>query len=262
MRKAIMITAVLAILIIAWIAFCGYQWSWGPFHSLHDVKTAKLPGNGAQYAMENQNVIEGSSLAGKRIIFLGSSVTYGAASQGVSFADFIAQRNGCEAIKEAVSGTTLMDNGSDSYVSRLKRLQVAGTPNLFVCQLSTNDASRNKPVGAVSDSFSMEEFDTKTTAGAIEYIIAYAKEVYGCPVVFYTSPRYDSEAYGKLVVLLEEIRQKWGISVIDMWNDEAFNDISDEQRTLYLADPVHPTKAGYLDWWTPYFESSLSEILK
>lgn len=54
------------------------------------------------------------------MIFLGSSVTYGAASQGVSFADFIARRNGCEAIKEAVSGTTLVDNGSDSYVSRLK----------------------------------------------------------------------------------------------------------------------------------------------
>lgn len=260
MKKTAMII-ISAVLVIAWIAFCGYQWSWGPFHSLHNVKTARLPGNEAQYAVENQNIIECSPLAGKRIIFLGSSVTYGAASQGVSFADFIARRNGCETIKEAVSGTTLVDNGSDSYVSRLKRLNAAGDVDLFVCQLSTNDASRKMPVGTVSDSFSMEDFDTQTTAGAIEYIIAYAKEVYGCPVVFYTSPRYDSEAYGKLVELLEEIQAKWGISVIDMWNDEAFNDISDEQREFYLADPVHPTKAGYLEWWTPYFESSLSEAL-
>lgn len=262
MKKAVIIIIISAILVAAWIAFCGYQWSWGPFNSLHDVKTAKLPGNGAQYAVENQNTIENSPLAGKRIIFLGSSVTYGAASQGASFADYIARRNGCEAIKEAVSGTTLMDNGGDSYVSRLKRLNAAGGIDLFVCQLSTNDASRKMPVGTVSDSFSIEDFDTKTTAGAIEYIIAYAKEVYGCPVVFYTSPRYNSEAYGELVVLLKQIQTKWGISVIDMWNDEAFNDISDEQCTLYLADPVHPTKAGYLEWWTPYFESSLSEILK
>lgn len=212
--------------------------------------------------MENQNFIEGSPLTGKRIIFLGSSVTYGAASNGVSFADFIARRNGCEAIKEAVSGTTLMDNGSDSYVSRLKRLEVKGEVDLFVCQLSTNDASQNQPVGTVSDSFAMEDFDTKTTAGAIEFIIAYAKEAYGCPVVFYTNPRFDSDAYGRLVMLLEEVRQKWEISVIDMWNDEAFNDISEEQRTLYYADPIHPTRAGYLEWWTPCFERFLSEILK
>ena len=262
MKKAVKIAAILAVVVIAWIAFCGYQWSWGPFNSLHDVKTAKLPGNGVQYAVENQNIIEGSPLSGKRIVFLGSSVTYGAASQGASFVDFIARRNGCEATKEAVSGTTLMDNGSDSYVSRLKRLNAAGGIDLFVCQLSTNDASRKMLVGTVSDSFSMEDFDTKTTAGAIEYIIAYAKEVYGCPVVFYTSPEYNSEAYGELVVLLKQIQAKWEISVIDMWNDETFNDISDEQRTLYLADSIHPTKAGYLEWWTPYFESSLSEILK
>lgn len=28
----------------AWTAFCGYQWSWGPFHKLHDIKTSNLPG--------------------------------------------------------------------------------------------------------------------------------------------------------------------------------------------------------------------------
>lgn len=212
--------------------------------------------------MKNQNVIEGNPISGKRIIFLGSSVTYGAASKGVSFADFIAQRNGCEAIKEAVSGTTLMDNGSDSYVSRLRMLNAEGKIDLFLCQLSTNDASRRSPVGTLSENFSMEDFDTKTTAGAIEYIIAYAKKKYGCTVVFYTSPRYDSKEYGKLVELLEKIRKKWGISVIDMWNDDSFNKISDEQRAKYLADPIHPTKAGYLEWWTPYFESSVSEILK
>ena len=43
----------------------------------------------------------------KTIIFLGSSVTYGAASGGVSFADVICRNYGYNMIKEAVSGTTL-----------------------------------------------------------------------------------------------------------------------------------------------------------
>ena len=41
-----------------------------------------------------------------RIIFLGSSVTYGSASGGVSFADMICEKNGYDLVKEAVSGTT------------------------------------------------------------------------------------------------------------------------------------------------------------
>ncbi len=45
----------------------------------------------------------------KKIIFLGSSVTYGSAAGGVSFPDPICKKNGYEMIKEAVSGTTLVD---------------------------------------------------------------------------------------------------------------------------------------------------------
>ena len=59
-------------------------------------------------------------LQGKHIVFLGSSVTYGSASGGVSFADFIAARNGCTVTKEAVSGTTLVDNGPASFMSLMK----------------------------------------------------------------------------------------------------------------------------------------------
>jgi len=262
MKKALPVLLIVAVLVVAWIAFCGYQWSWGPFHWLHDVKTSKLPGNAAQYAVEKHPRLKESALTGKRIVFLGSSVTYGAASKGVSFADYLAVRNGCESIKEAVSGTTLADNSADSYISRLNRLAVDGKIDLFVCQLSTNDATQKKPLGVVSDSLVMDEFDTKTVAGAIEYIIAFAEETYDCPVVFYTNPPYDSAAYADMVELLNQIARKWDITVIDMWNDEAFHAISEEQRGLYMADAIHPTQAGYLEWWTPYFESILEEIMK
>ena len=41
-------------------------------------------------------------LNGKHIVFLGSSVTYGAASNGVSFVDFLAERTGCRVTKDVV----------------------------------------------------------------------------------------------------------------------------------------------------------------
>ncbi len=153
---------------IGWIAFCGYTWSWGPFHRLHDVKTAGHPGNAAKCAPEAQAKLPDSALTGKRIVCLGSSVTYGALAMGVSFADYLGIRDGCEIVKEAVSGTTLVDNGPDSYISRMKRMSVEGPIDLFLCQLSTNDASQAKPLGTVTDSRDIAAFDTGTVAGAIE----------------------------------------------------------------------------------------------
>lgn len=65
------------------------------------------PGNAEEYDVKNVAPIEPGILTGKSILFLGSSVTLGTASEGVSFADYIAKRNGCEFLKEAVGSTTL-----------------------------------------------------------------------------------------------------------------------------------------------------------
>ena len=199
-------------------------------------------------------------LAGKKIIFLGSSVTYGAASQGVSFVDFLASHDHCVVYKEAVSGTTLVDDGPDSYISRMKNLQVPEA-NLFVCQLSTNDATQKKPLGTIASSTDPADFDTHTITGAIEYVIAYARKTWNCPVAFYTNPPYADDNYRCMVERLSQIAEKWGISVIDLWDNEAFNRISEEQHTLYMNDPIHPTRIGYLEWWLPEFENKLCQFI-
>ena len=193
-------------------------------------------------------------LNGKHIVFLGSSVTYGAASNGVSFVDFLAEKMGCRVTKEAVSGTTLVDDAPDSYICRMKKLNPEMKVDLFVCQLSTNDATQMKELGEACRTYDMDDFDTLTVAGAIEYIIAYARKTWKCPVAFYTSPRYDSARYAAMVGLLQTIRRKWDIVLIDLWNDSVFNDITAGQRSRYMADPIHPTREGYLEWWTPYFK--------
>ena len=199
-------------------------------------------------------------LAGKHLVFLGSSVTYGSASGGESFADFIGIRNHCRITKEAVSGTTLVDEGSDSYIARLKKLDRNENADIFVCQLSTNDASLKKPLGCISDSVDMDRFDTKTVVGAVEYIAAYAGAVWDCPVVFYTNPRYKSEEYDRMVALLHRIAAKWNITVIDMWNDAVFCALGTAEQA-WMADSIHPTRAGYLEWWTPYMELALRALL-
>ena len=196
-----------------------------------------------------------------KIVFLGSSVTYGSAAGGVSFADILCEKNGYEMVKEAVSGTTLVDEDESSYVSRLKTIET-DSPDLFICQLSTNDATQNKPLGKIAEGKDIDSFDVKTVAGAIEYILAYVSEKWGCPMAFYTGTRYDSKIYEEMVSLIKEIASKWGIHLINLWDEPSFNAVSEEEYWRFMNDPIHPNIVGYREWWTPFFEKRIKEIIE
>ena len=244
------------------------------------LENRELPGNAAKYRIvggsagstvgtdpESSAAAGGSagSTAGadwknKRILFLGSSVTYGARSGGRSFADDLAIRNGFICVKEAVSGTTLADVERASYVQRLiHNVDRTQKYDLLICQLSTNDATKGLPLGKIAeDDFEPSHFAISTILGAMEYIIAWTKENLHCPVAFYTGTKYDSAQYEAMVEALLKLRGKWGVGVIDLWHG-LNTDIP--EYDLYMADPIHPTRAGYRDWWTPFMEKELGKIM-
>ena len=186
-------------------------------------------------------------LKGKNVLFLGSSVTYGSASGGISFADIMAEQCGFNCIKEAVSGTNLADIGENSYVSRLKRLSNLPKIDLFVCQLSTNDASRKIPIEKIEE--------------AILFIADYAKNNFKCPIVFYTNTYYDDEGYFKMVELLKRLVKELEIFIINLYDDCEMRSVSQADYKLYMKDRIHPTLIGYKEWWTPKFIGFLEGIL-
>lgn len=251
------IVVVLAVLQICILGYFGI----GPLGFVYKIRMNDLPGNRAEYDFSQIVPMENSPLAGKQMAILGSSVAYGEASEGYAVGEYLCARFGCELTKETVSGTTLVAGKKNSYVSRLYNLDPEANFDLFICQLSTNDATMRKPLGEISGSKNLEDFDTSTITGAMEYIICYAQETWGCPVVFFTGSRYDSEAYGAMVDRLLELQEKWGIWVLDLWSSDEFNAISDAKRDLYMNDGIHPTKAGYRDWWGPEQERQLLEYL-
>jgi lysophospholipase L1-like esterase len=220
-------------------------------------------GNKRQFDVENVPIINYSPLEGKNIIFLGSSVTVGSCSGGVSFVQYLEKRDSIKVIEEAVSGTTLVTTSKNNYIDRMKNnLDKIASVDCFLCQLSTNDISFKKPLGKISDSMNVEDFDTKTITGAIEYIIGYAKKTWKCPVVFYTDTYYGNVKYKELVDRLLDIQKKWNIGVIDLLNNEKMKSIDKKKYNLYMANPIHPTKAGYLEWWTPVMEEYLYSFLE
>ena len=157
-----------------------------------NIPHTELPGNAEKFHPENIQPHTESPLKGKTIIYLGSSVTYGSDSIGVSFVEYIDRLDGTTSVKEAVSGTTLVtkdDASGSSYIPRMKTINPDIPADAFICQLSTNDATRHMPLGTISEGFELTDFDTETVAGAIEYIIAYAEKTWHCPVLFYTGTR-------------------------------------------------------------------------
>ena len=203
--------------------------------------------------------MKNSPLAGGRIAALGSSVF--AADPAVG--EYLAIRFDTELIKEAISGTTLCDINEMSYVSRLKNIDPSAEIDLFVCQLSTNDATKGLDLGAVSDSKDIDSFDTMTVAGALEHIIAYAQTTWNCPFMIVIGSRYESPAYEAMTELVPQLQEKWGIGVIDLWHNEEINDISDDLRAAYIAaDGIHPTTEGYRLWWGPALEAAVLDYLK
>lgn len=255
------VVAVVLVLTLAQLLVLGILGGIGPFGFIRENKIKNHPGNKPEYDFSQLTAMENSPLAGGKIAVLGSSVAQGAASEGYAVGEYLAARFDCALTKEAVGGTTLVDDGKSSYVQRMYKLDKSEPFDLFVCQLSTNDATKRKPLGEISDSKNLEDFDTFTITGAMECIICYAQETWDCPVVFFTDSRYDSEAYGAMVDRLLELQEKWGIWVLDLWSSDEFNAISDAERNLYMNDGIHPTKAGYRDWWGPEQERQLLEYL-
>ncbi len=232
---------------------------------------------------------ENSPLEGKTVYWLGSSVTYGSASNQQSMADYLAALTGCISKKDAVSGTTIFDDnastatGANSYTRRLVNSKVFDKEekvDAFVCQISTNDARNDRldkrGVMTGEDVYQSSEFDKKTTLGGIEFIISYVEETWDCPVYFYSGSYFGNSGlrmstnpkgteYARLVDEVKLIAEKFNniygyeVGVIDLYNDAEFNAVaSDKYYSWVMSDAIHPKAAGYLQWWTPYFESYLS----
>jgi hypothetical protein len=236
-----------------------------------------------------------SPLDGMHFYWLGSSVTYGASSNSVSMVEYLSALTGATCKKDAISGTTLLcdmksDNtGVKSYVNRLKTSKVFDENqylDAFICQISTNDCTSDRlskrGTMTAEDVFDIQQFDISTTLGAVEYIISYVTTTWACPVYFYSGSYFSDGTnsaqrqngnpkgsdYGTFVSQVKTIADKWNkgtdyhVGVIDMFNDEAFNAAaSDKYYSWACNDPIHPRKAGYLQWWTPYIQAYLENEL-
>lgn len=219
-------------------------------------------GNDPRFAPDEVAPNPNSPLRNQKIAFLGSSVTYGFAAKGKSFVDYLVAKDGIQATKSAVSGTTLAGTDHDGYLARLRRdFLPAKDYQLFVCQLSTNDNRHGKQLGTKTPMDQRANFNLNTTLGAIEEICHYVETNLHCPLVFYTCLQDDpQDRYQKLIQELVSLQAKWHFDIIDLFNNRTvLRQTADDPNAMF--DDIHPTQEGYLNIWLPVFEQELTRIL-
>ena len=233
-----------------------------PLNQRAYIQMASLPGNSRKYALNRISPKIGP-LWHKQILFLGSSVTFGFGSLGESFVDYLWKADGVQGIKDAENGETLVGTidetnkkyDPDSYVNRFRAELDATKPDVFVLQLSTNDATQNKPLGEISYN---GKFNTETITGALEFIISKAEEKWKCPILVFTNPYFDNVLYKEMVQRTKELAKKYHFELLNLFEDPNFNG----QKQIYMADKINPTRAGYLEKWLPNFEEKLTSMTK
>ncbi|TGP62280.1 SGNH/GDSL hydrolase family protein [Staphylococcus cohnii] len=218
-------------------------------------------GNKKSFTPNPQFLKKEGGLTDKSILFFGSSITYGAASHGISFVEFLNIESNVHTTKEAISGTSLSGTERNTYVQRIKKEELSKAKyDLLVCQLSTNDGRLNKSIGEIKKEYDIDSFDVKTTIGAMEYIISYAKLTWDIPVLFYTCIRKTDPYYEFLVYNLYKLKEKWDIEILDVWGNQWASEQIKYDNTLF-ADDAHPTLKGYRYIYTPLFKEKIKNIL-
>lgn len=235
---------------------------------IYEAGTEVTQGYGTMTSEQKEETDSSDPISGKTIYWLGSSVTYGAQAQGYSMVEYISDHHAdVTCMNYSISGTTLANQADTSYVARMfSDIPKDAEMDMLIVQLSTNDATaisegKNLKLGQIADGKELKDFDDTTVIGAMETIIAYAGETWNCPVTFYTGTWYDSQVYGQMVDALYQLQDKWGIGIIDLWNDSEMTAVAGtEEYDSYMADPIHPNRTGYETWWGPKIDEKLISI--
>ena len=106
--------------------------------------------------------------------------------------------------------------------------------------------------GAASDGYSMAD------------ALADAHQGTKCWKYAISGTHFDSPEYQEMVDLMLKIQEKWGIGVVDLWNNAEMTAVTENEEEIskLMGDPVHPFREGYVNWWLPEFEKAFTEYFE
>ena len=227
----------------------------------------------------DEGVVE--ALTGKKILFLGDSITAATKDDKKlgGWAGRVGTNYGAITTNAGWSGASVSTNKSDRIIAKMEANKT-NTYDYVILHGGVNDAMTKAPLGAVSDSKNVADFDISTYAGALEELIYRAKEYFPNAkvgfIVNYATPNStwggytpDMAAYFHTA---KQVCEKWGIPYIDLFfgsadvNGKMLSyswDILDVDNAIHFygqtGTEVHIGGTGY-DIITPHIAAFIASI--
>ena len=208
-----------------------------------------------------------SPLKGKKMLFMGDSITYGSGDAvspfrtGRAWAGRIADLTGAITINAAVGGAKVsFQRGDDNWVYSQYEPYVNEKFDIIVMHGGVNDARYDRPVGTLSegkDEATLKKNQTNYVGGLewIFYMVSTTNTE--AKLYFIANHRLDGHSKGSAKDMsayfnaAKQACEKWGVTFIDLYNNKELNDKLETKTTKYLPDTLHLNAAGY-DIITPY----------
>jgi len=187
-------------------------------------------------------------LDGKRIAFIGDSISYGTNWQG-GYGKLIGEQYNMNVTNVSKGGATLADNvrwsaDSDGYRPYITDMldNLDGDYEYIIAEGGLNDFWGHSELGEITDGFN-GDFDENTMTGGF--------------VITHDPFTYDAEGnFESYYERIKEVCDKWDVSYLDLYaknnSNTGVNVRDDDMRKLYFGteskpdgDGTHPNELGY-----------------
>lgn len=197
-------------------------------------------------------------LKGKKINFIGDSITYGVgpSSFDKTYHALIAQREGIIARNYGISGSKIAKYVESIYDIRdnmpfcLRVDEMDADADAIVVFGGTNDYGMGIPLYDADHTF-----DKYTFHGALHILIRALLERYpGSPIIFMTpihrmceknSGGFCGKPLSEYVQMIRDVCEAYSIPVCDLYKNAGIYADDQKQRELYIPDGLHPNDAGH-----------------
>ena len=167
-----------------------------------------------------------SALNGKTILFLGDSITAATRDDATEkgWAGRIGTDYGAITTNAGWSGASVSTNKDSRIIAKMEENK-NNTYDYVILHGGVNDAMTSAPLGTVSDSKNVADFDISTYAGALEELIYRAKEYFPTAkigfIVNYQTPNSTWGGYTTGMAAYfhtaKQVCEKWDVPYIDLF---------------------------------------------
>lgn len=238
---------------------------WGQLARYAPVITINQPMTCEEYydfiGVPSDAPAEASLLYGKKALFVGDSICYGACDSegGVAWAGRIAKGTGLQSRNAGQNGyaVSTVRNKTLRIVRHIHEYEGYDF-DYVILHGGVNDAmglmieGTEAPIGYPSPYWEPKFFDVSTFSGALEELIYYTKEYFPNAKIGYIvnlpTDRPDVVKLSELGSYMKAARavcNKWDVPYLDLFAEKDVIDLFAADTQKYCQDNIHPTAEGY-----------------